>query len=81
MSEARATGGNPLWLFLFYMKTATKSQGIEEKSKIKFDLDRKGIDLDQIIFTFSKNRVVFLLIALDFFVKIWYNLLKFLRKS
>ena len=45
--------------------------------KRKFDLDRKGIDLDQSLFTFSKNRVVFLLIALDFFVKIWYNLLKF----
>ena len=77
MSETRATEGNPLWLFSFYMKNAMKSQGLREKSKRKFDLDRRGIDLDQSLFTFSKNRVVFLLIALDFFRKIWYNLLKF----
>ena len=47
MSETRATWGNPLWLFSFYMKNAPKSQGLGEKNKRKFDLDRKGIDLDQ----------------------------------
>ena len=81
MSETRATGENPLWLFSFYMKNATKSQGLGEKSKRKFDLDRKGIDLDQTNIRFLQKVVVFIPIPLDFFVKIWYNLLKFLRKS
>ena len=64
-----------------YMKNATKSQGLGEKSKRKFDLDRKGIDLDQTNIRFLQKVVVFIPIPLDFFVKIWYNLLKFLRKS
>ena len=81
MNETRATGGNPLWLFSFYMKTSTKSQGLGEKSKQKFDLDRKGLDLDQTNIRFLQKVVVFIPIPLDFFVKIWYNLLKFLRKS
>ena len=73
--------GNPLWLFLFYMKNAMKSQGLGEKSKRKFDIDRIGIDLDQTSIRFLQKVVVFIPIPLDFFVKIWYNLLKFLRKS
>ena len=81
MSETKATWGNPLWLFLFYMKNAMKSQGLGEKSKRKFDLDRIGIDLDQTSIRFLQKVVVFIPIPLDFFVKIWYNLLKFLRKS
>ena len=81
MSETRATGENPLWLFSFYMKNTTKSQGLRKKSKRKFDLDRKGIDLDQTNIRFLQKVVVFIPIPLDFFVKIWYNLLKFLRKS
>ena len=70
-----------MWLFSFYMKNAPKSQGLGEKNKRKFDLDRKGIDLDQTIIRFLQKVVVFIPIPLDFFVKIWYNLLKFLRKS
>ena len=53
------------------------SQGLEEKSKRKFDLDRRGIDLDQTNIRFLQKVVVFIPIPLDFFVKIWYNLLKF----
>ena len=63
------------------MKNATKSQGLGKKSKRKFDLDRIGIDLDQTNIRFLQKVVVFIPIPLDFFVKIWYNLLKFLRKS
>ena len=35
------------------------------------------LDLDQKFVQFSSKGVVILQIALDFFVKIWYNLLKF----
>ena len=81
MSETRATGGNPLWLFSFYMKNTTKSQGLREKIKRKFDLDRKGIDLDQTNIRFLQKVVVFIPIPLDFFVKILHNLLKLSMQS
>ena len=65
---------------ILYEERNEKSRTRREKQE-KFDLDRKGIDLDQTNIRFLQKVVVFIPIPLDFFVKIWYNLLKFLRKS
>ena len=61
-------------LLILYQKNEGESRSRPKEVHLSSE---SLIDLDQSLFTFSKNRVVFLLIALDFFVKIWYSLLKF----
>ena len=63
-------------------KMEEKCQGNENAFvKRKSKVSEQTFDLDQTFFIFSSKRCCIFVFALDFFVKIWYNLLKFLRKS
>ena len=49
---------------------------VKRKSKVS----EQTFDLDQTFFTFSSKKCCIFVFALDFFVKIWYNLLKFFKE-